>query len=302
MQIRKLHMEEPDIDVALVRRLLASQMPQWANLPLRLVESIGTDNVMIRVGDSLVIRMPRTPGAAEGITKEQQLVPHLAPHLPVPVPVPVGVGEAAFGYPWQWSVHPWVPGRNPVPGMVDDHLAIQLADFVNSLRRIDTLGLRPQGSLHSYRADPIERRDSATRASIAACGDLLNGALTEAAWEKARHVIDHAGPAVWMHSDLHPGNILVSDRSLSAVIDWGGLALGDPAIDCLIAWTLLTPSTRRTFRLRVDVDEGTWTRGRAWALSIALVALPYYRDTNEQITAWAKHAIAQVIDDIRTEP
>ncbi len=128
-------MEEPDIDVALVRRLLSSQMPQWANLPLRLVESIGTDNVMIRVGDSLVIRMPRTPGAAEGITKEQQLVPHLAPHLPVPVPVPVGVGEAAFGYPWQWSVHPWVPGRNPVPGMVDDHLAIQLADFVNSLRR-----------------------------------------------------------------------------------------------------------------------------------------------------------------------
>ncbi|WP_372588541.1 phosphotransferase [Rhodococcus erythropolis] len=154
--------------------------------------------------------MPRTPGAAEGITKEQQLVPHLAPHLPVPVPVPVGVGEAAFGYPWQWSVHPWVPGRNPVPGMVDDHLAIQLADFVNSLRRIDTLGLRPQGSLHSYRADPIERRDSATRASIAACGDLLNVALTEAAWEKARRVIDHAGPAVWMHSDLHPGNILVS--------------------------------------------------------------------------------------------
>ncbi|GCB55100.1 hypothetical protein rerp_15080 [Rhodococcus erythropolis] len=73
-------------------------------------------------------------------------------------------------------------------------------------------------------------------------------------------------------------------------------------LDCLIAWTLLTPSTRRTFRLRVDVDEGTWTRGRAWALSIALVALPYYRDTNEQITAWAKHAIAQVIDDIRTEP
>ena len=148
--------------------------------------------------------------------------------------------------------------------MVDDHLAIQLADFVNSLRRIDTLGLRPQGSLHSCRADPIERRDSATRASIAACGDLLNGALTEAAWEKARQVIDYAGPVVWMHSDLHPGNILVSDRSLSAVIDWGGLALGDPAIDCLIALTLLTPSTRHTFRLHVDVDEGTWTRGRAW--------------------------------------
>ncbi|TSD47097.1 aminoglycoside phosphotransferase family protein [Rhodococcus sp. KBS0724] len=307
MHIRKLHKDEPDIDLALIPRLLAGQMPQWADLPLHLVESIGTDNVMIRLGRSLVIRMPRTPVAAQGITKEQALVPRLAPQLPVPVPLPVGVGEAAFGYPWRWSVYPWFAGRNPLPGIADDHLAIQLADFVCSLRRIDTFGLRPVGPLHSYRAESIARRDCATRAtratraSIAACDGLVDAALTEAVWEKTRDVIDYAGPPVWMHSDLHPGNILVRGGRLSAVIDWGGLSLGDPAIDCLVAWTLLTPNTRRVFRAHADVDEDTWKRGRAWALSIALVALPYYRDMNEQITAWAKHAIVQVIGDIVPE-
>ena len=301
VHIRKLHVDEANIDIALVRRLLAGHMPQWSGLPLSVVQSIGTDNVMIRLGSSLVIRMPRTPGAAEGIVKEQELVPQLAPHLPVAVPVPVGVGEAAFGYPWRWSVYPWAPGRNPLPGIADDDLAIQLADFVCSLRRIDTFGLRPVGPLHSYRAESIARRDSATRASIAACDGLVDAALTEAVWEKARDVTDYVGPPVWMHSDLHPGNILVRGGRLSAVIDWGGLSLGDPAIDCLVAWTLLTPSTRHVFRAHVGVDEDTWKRSRAWALSIALVALPYYRDTNEQITAWAKHAIVQVIGDILPE-
>jgi len=194
-------------------------------------------------------------------------------------------------------VYPWFAGRNPLPGIADDRLAIQLADFVSSLRRIDTLGLSPVGPLHSYRAESIARRDLATRASIAAC----DAALTEAVWEKARRVTDYVGPPVWMHSDLHPGNILVSGGRLSAVIDWGGLSLGDPAIDCLVAWTLLTPNTRHVFRAYVGVDEGTWKRGRAWALSIALVALPYYRDTNEQIMARAKHAIAQVVGDIVPE-
>ena len=178
-----------------------------------------------------------------------------------------------------------------MPGMVDDHLAIQLADFVNSLRRIDTLGLRPQGSLHSCRADPIERRDSATRASIAACGDLLNGALTEAAWGKGApghrlrrpSGVDALGSAPGKHLGERP-QPFGRDRL-------GWTRSRRPAIDCLIALTLLTPSTRHTFRLHVDVDEGTWTRGRAWALSIALVALPYYRGHER-----ADHGLGETCD------
>lgn len=109
---------------------------------------------------------------------------------------------------------------------------------------------------------------------------------------------EFTGPPVWMHADLHPGNVLVRDGQLAAVLDWGGLALGDPALDCLVAWTLLSPLTRPTFRARVGVDEDAWWRGRAWALSIALVALPYYARTNTQITRWARYTIRQVVEDV----
>lgn len=102
-----------------------------------------------------------------------------------------------------------------------------------------------------------------------------------------------------MHSDLQPGNILVRNGRRASVIDWGGLALGDPAVDCIVAWTLLGSQTRPTFRAHVGVDDTTWARGRAWALSIALVALPYYVHSNEQITAWSRYAIDQVVGDMR---
>jgi len=296
--VAKLHQDEFDIDEALVRRLLVGQVPQWAELPLRLVEPIGTDNVMIRLGDALAVRLPRIEAAAAGIIKEQQLVPRIAPHLPVAVPVPVGVGVPGQGYPWSWSVYRWVLGRNPEPGEADLRLAGELADFVRALRGVDTFGLTAEGPLHSYRADPIQLRDTVTRAGIDDCAGLLDTVGVVRAWEQARRVAEFTGPPVWMHADLHPGNLLVRDGHLAAVLDWGGLALGDPALDCLVAWTLLSPLTRPTFRARVGVDEDAWWRGRAWALSIALVALPYYARTNTQITRWARYTIHQVVEDV----
>jgi aminoglycoside phosphotransferase (APT) family kinase protein len=298
MHIEKLHADEFDIDEDLVRRLLAGQMPQWADLPLRLAEPIGTDNVMIRLGDSLALRLPRTEDAAEATRKEQELVPRIATQLPVPVPVPVGVGEPEHGYPWPWSVYPWIAGRNPDPGEGGVDLANDLADFVQALRGVDTFGLTAEGPLHSYRADSIQLRDAATRRCIDECEGLIDTTRAAEAWDAAKRVPDHDGPPVWMHSDVQPGNLLVHDGRLAAVIDWGGLALGEPAVDCIVAWTLLTTETRPEFRARVGVDDDTWNRGRAWALSIALVALPYYVRTNAQITAWSRYAIDQVVADV----
>jgi len=298
VRVEKLHQGEFDINEALVPRLLASQMPQWAELPLRLVEPIGTDNVMIRLGDTLAVRLPRIAAAAAAITKEQRLVPRIAPHLPISVPVPVGVGVPGQGYPWSWSVYRWVVGRNPEPGEADLRLAGELADFIRALRGVDTFGLTAHDSLRSYRADSIQLRDTVTRACIEDCAGLLDTVTVVRAWEQALRVAEFTGPPVWMHADLHPGNLLVQNGQLAAVLDWGGLALGDPAPDCLVAWTLLTPQTRPTFRARVDVEGDTWRRGRAWALSIALVALPYYSRTNTQITRWARYTIRQVVEDV----
>lgn len=297
MQVVKLHADEVDVDEALVRRLLAAQAPRWAHLPLRLVEPPGTDNVMVRLGEELVVRLPRTASAAAGLDKEQRVVPRLAPSLPTAVPVPVVSGAPQGSYPWTWSIAPWLPGRPPSPGSGGVHLAAQLADVVVALRGIGTAGLAPEGSLHSYRGDPLALRDADTRACIGQCHDLLDAARVTAAWDRCAEVEAYAGEPVWLHGDLQPGNLLVDPGGLTAVLDWGMLALGDPAVDCLAAWTLLGPSARTAFRSRVDVDDATWARGRGWALSIALVALPYYVRTDRRITAWARYAIRQAVDD-----
>ena len=298
MRVVKLHDDEVDVDEPLVRRLLAAQAPTWADHPLRLVEPAGTDNVMVRLGEDLVVRLPRTPSAAQHVDKERQVVPLLAPHLPAAVPVPVMSGMPQDDYPWHWSVSSWLPGRTPVPGSADLRLAGQLAEFVAALRAVDTTGYAAEGSLHSYRGDPLAERDDDTRECIGQCRDLLDTARVTAAWDRALEVEEHAGPPVWMHADLTPGNVLGGRNGLTAVLDWGMLALGDPAVDCLIAWTLLDATTRPWFRKGVGVDDATWARGRGWALSVALVALPYYVHTNSQITAWARHAIRQTVDDV----
>ena len=298
MQVVKLHEDEVDIDERLVRRLLAAQAPAWADLPMRLAEPAGTDNVMVRLGEDLVVRLPRTESAAQGLDKEQRVVPRLAERLPAAVPVPVVQGVAQDGYPWRWSISPWLLGRPGEPGVADVGLARQLAEFVVALRRLGTFGLAAEGALHSYRGDPLAERDGDTRECIAHCHDLLDTVRVTAAWDRAVNVEEYAGPPVWMHADLQPGNLLVGAGGLAAVLDWGMLALGDPAVDCLVAWSLLDPTTRPSFRDRVAVDDATWERGRGWALSIALVALPYYVHSNSQITAWARHAIGQTVDDV----
>ena len=298
MRVPKLHPDEVDLDKRLIRGLLERQFPHWAGLPLTLAEPIGTDNVTLRLGPELGLRLPRKPGAANGIAIEQDVVPRLAPYLDVAVPSVVGRGRPDEGYPYRWSVQPWLVGGNPEPGRDTPALARQLGRFARQLRNIDTFGMRPVGPLHSYRMDPIAWRDADTRAAIASCDELEDVTLLPV-WDRLRHVEDYPGEPVWSHCDLTPGNLLVTRTSeLAAVIDWGGLALGDPALDCMVSWNLLTAATRDVFRTEVDVDDATWARGRAWAFSVAVVALAYYyRGDNRQINDYSRHAIRQVLAD-----
>jgi aminoglycoside phosphotransferase (APT) family kinase protein len=253
---------------------------------------------MIRLGDMLSVRLPRTREASASLGKEQQFLPSLAAQLPVKIPLPVAFGEPDCGYPSRWSVCAWLPGRNPEPGEADTTLASDIAAFVRALHAIDTLGLRSEGLLHSYRAGSIQARDAITRNSIDQCNGLFDPRELMRIWTYAKCVEEFTAPPVWTHADLHPGNLLVHEGRLAAVLDWGSLILGDPAIDCMVAWSLLTPATRSTFRARIGADEATWNRGRAWGLSIALVALPYYLHTNQQMLAWAQYAIRQIVDDV----
>jgi aminoglycoside phosphotransferase (APT) family kinase protein len=292
MRARMMRPGEVDIDATTVGRLIAGRFPRWAGLPVERLDSSGTENAMFRLGANLVVRLPRHPGAVDDVAHELRWLPRLAPGLPVPVPEPLGRGEPGEGFPWPWSVYRWLDGRNPVVGAVEEPelLAEDLAAFVRALRRID-----PRDGPPGYRGVPLASRDELTRAAIAQSdGRIDTGAVTRL-WDEALRLPRHSAAPVWAHGDLMPGNVLVRDGRLSAVIDFGTAGVGDPAADLIVAWNLLPAGVRGTFRDAVGADDAEWARGRGWALSIALIALPYYRVTNPPVAENSRHVIGEIL-------
>ncbi len=273
-----MHENEVDTGPDLVRRLLASQVPHWAGLPLRPVRSAGTDNAIYRLGDGLTVRLPRIGWATAQVEKEHYWLPLLAPHLPLPISEPLVQGEPGEGYPYPWAIHRWLEGENPSADSLADPSAAahDLAQFVLALRRIPTLPESPKAD----RGEPLVTRDAGVREAIAALGELLDGRVALSAWETALAAPEWTGEPVWVHGDLLPGNLLFHAGRLSAVIDFGGLGVGDPACDLMIAWSLFSGESREVFRTSLAADEALWERGRGHALAQALMFVPYYLYTN----------------------
>jgi len=291
-----MHADEIETDVALVRRLLAGQFPQWADLRIDPVASYGTDHDIYRLGEHLAARLPRIGWATKQALVEAEWLPQLAPHLPLALPVQLARGHPAEGYPFDWSVYTWLPGENAT-GTIDDldQAAVDLAAFVKALRQVDTTGAHPRPP-HA-RGGPLWEGDEEVRRAIAQLGDRIDGAAALRSWEESLNASAWDGQEVWVHGDLLPGNLLVVDGRLSAVIDWGGLNVGDPACDLQPAWNLFAGDSCMRFRAELDVDDASWLRGRGWALAQAVWALPYYWDTNPGMIRQASHALAQVLAD-----
>lgn len=291
-----MHADEVRTDAALVRRLLARQFPQWADLPVELVASNGTDHDIYRLGRHLGVRLPRITGASGQPPKEAEWLPRLGPHLPLAVPSPVALGRPGEGYPFPWAVHEWLPGENANGTLRDlEQAAIDLAGFITALRAVDTAGAPPR--LPGTRGGPLSERDEGVRRAVAELGSRIDGAAALRSWQRSLAAPAWDGAEVWVHGDLLPGNLLVVDGRLSAVIDFGGLNVGDRACDLLPAWNLFTGASRRTFLARLHVDDAMRLRGRGWALSQALIALPYYWETNPGIVRQAKRALDLVLRD-----
>jgi aminoglycoside phosphotransferase (APT) family kinase protein len=292
-----MHADEVETDPSLVRRLLAEQFPQWADLTIDPVESSGTDNAIYRLGEDMAVRLPRISGGTGTIDKELRWLPKLAPLLPVAISQPLAKGSA--GYPWHWSVHRWLAGESVNVDRVADPvgLAQDLGGFVAALRRIDTAG-GPIAGRDGSRGAPLARRDAATREAVAQLDGVVDSPAVTAAWEAAVRAPTWQRPGVWIHGDLLSGNVLVDGRGrLSAVIDFGCMVVGDPACDVMAAWTLFEAEGREAFRSAIGVDDATWARGRGWALSFALIALPYYMHTNPVFVRDARHVIREVVAD-----
>jgi aminoglycoside phosphotransferase (APT) family kinase protein len=190
-------------------------------------------------------------------------------------------------------------GENATTARVDDWVqaAMALGEFVAALHRIDVDGGPTPGEHSSHRGEPLSTRDSDTREAITALDGQIDTRAAARAWQASLDAPAWDGPPVWIHGDLHGGNLLAHRGRLSAVIDFGCLGVGDPAVDVMAAWTFLPAAARSTFRAAVGVDDATWARGRGWALSVALIALPYYIDRNPPFAADARHWIHEVLAD-----
>jgi aminoglycoside phosphotransferase (APT) family kinase protein len=288
-----MHRDEVPVDAGLVGRLLRSQLPYLAGQALTPVASSSTDHAIFRLGDDLAVRMPRIAWAAGQAALERGWLPRLAASLPVALPEHVASGRPGESYPFDWSVVTWLPGRPAGPSdRSSEPLVDDLAQFVCALRALDAPGA-PARAPHQ-RGGVLAEHDVAVRASVAELGRRIDGAATLRAWSESVA----AGPAssqVLSHGDLLPGNLLLRDDRLSAVIDWGGLGAADPAVDLLPAWNVVDAPRRTRLRQALEADEETWTRGRGWALQQAVLALPYYWDTNPVMVAQASYALEQVL-------
>ncbi|MFJ2769777.1 aminoglycoside phosphotransferase family protein [Streptomyces sp. NPDC087300] len=290
----KMHADEPDIDDALVRRLVDAQFPAWAGLPVELVGSAGTSNTMYRLGTDLVVRLPRHPGDLDEVRREHGWLRRLAAELPVPVPAPLGTGTPGEGYPYPWSVFRWLDGETPVAGRPLAEPALfgaDMAAFVTALRGVGT-----DGAPVSFRGDPLASRDAGTREVIAGLRGVVDADAVTAVWRDALRAGPWRGPGVWVHGDLQPGNVLVTGGRLSAVIDFECMGTADPAVDLIAGWYLMDGAARRAFRTALGpaTDDAMWARGRGWALTIALNELSYYRETNPWMADTARHVIGEL--------
>jgi aminoglycoside phosphotransferase (APT) family kinase protein len=285
------------IDAALVGRLVDAQFPQWRGLPIVPVAVDGWDNRTYRLGDDKTVRLPTAEGYVPAVAKENEWLPRLAPALPVDIPRVLGRGEPGEGYPFPWSVRGWLPGEASNRVAVDlVPFAVDVAEFLLALQRCDARGGPAAGEHSWYRGASLTHYDDETRRCLAALDGRIDTAAARRAWAAALAAEWHGEP-VWFHGDVAAGNLLVRDGRLSAVIDFGTSGVGDPACDLVIAWTMFDGDSRAAFRRTVGQDDGTWARGRGWALWKALLGLSGCIDTDPAQAAVIRREIDAVLSE-----
>ncbi|MFD8636965.1 aminoglycoside phosphotransferase family protein [Streptomyces sp. NPDC059533] len=296
-----LHEDEIPVDETLVRALLKAQRPEWADLPLS-PAGAGTDNTMYRLGDDLLVRLPRTAGNARSVRKEQEWLPRLAPLLSRPIPRLLHPGTPTDAFPLVWSVHRWIDGDEAGPHTVRDWAAFgsDLAEVVRELHGIDLMGATRADDLSWYRGGTLEPCDQWIGGRLDACRTFVGAELDvdtlERLWRAALALPEPSGPHVWLHGDLKPTNLLVKDGRLHAVIDFGGLSVGFPDAEHSTIWDLPAPA-RRAYRDALGLDDATWDRARAWAIAVAVSGISYYWRTFPAFVAECRARLQAVLTD-----
>jgi len=284
------------ISVDLVRRLIAAQFPQWADLPIEPISPGGWDNRTFRLGGGMIVRLPSAESYAAQVEKEQRWLPQLAPLLPLPIPEPVALGRPAPGYPWPWSIYRWIEGESADRARIADmaQFAGDLANFLVALRQAGTTDAPPAGRHNFHRGGDLRVYKEETETALAAMGSAVDQTACREIWSAALSSRWDRAP-VWVHGDVSAGNVLVREGKLAAFIDFGSSAIGDPACDLYIAWTFLNAGSRAAFRRSIGLDPSCWARGRGWALWKTLIVMAGRRDGAD--AGWATKALSEIIAD-----
>jgi aminoglycoside phosphotransferase (APT) family kinase protein len=290
-----MHEGEIHTDTALVKRLLTEQFPHLAERSIRVVQSTGTVNAIFRLGEEAYVRLPRLETWAESIDNEWTWLPKLAPHISLNIPKPLARGKPTNWYPCPWAVYQWIEGFPYQDDLISDErqVAYDLVNFILELRSVDRLGA-PRGGRR-----PLVELDAATCSAIEASRGVIDTEAVSAAWAHSLESPPWDRKPVWIHGDLLKSNLLVRGGRLCAVIDFGGVGIGDPAADVVPAWSVFTTVGRETFRQALDVDDDTWSRARGYALHQALLIIPYYSQSNPDFVTMAKRTVEEILAELR---
>jgi aminoglycoside phosphotransferase (APT) family kinase protein len=283
------------IDENLIRNLIAMQVPKWADLRLSSIPTSGTVNAIFRLGSEMYVRLPRAERFVASLDNELEWLPRLGPYLSLAVPKPVFRGESGAGYPFPWAIFRWRDGQTYAAEHVrrESNEAIALGDFIRELRAID-----PTEAPRSHRDQPVID-DDFTKLSIEALPAGFDRSEVWSAWKTVLQADAwNRKNAVWIHGDLIPPNVLVHRGRISAVLDFGDVGVGDPAVDLIPAWSLFGSEGRAVFRAKLEADQDTWARARAFAFRQAVRIIPYYLKTHSNFVAMATTTIGRVLDDL----
>ena len=264
---------EVDLDVDAVRSLIAAHFPEYADLPVTELATPGSQNHMFRLGRTLCVRLPRRRGVVERLRKEVRWLPMISQDSPLMVPEPVASVNPGAAYPMPWAIYRWIEGQPfSAEALIDEEeSALRMAAFVASLRKLD-----PSDAPPSQQDRPFADRDLDVRRGIPLVGDVLDQAKLADAWQRLADTEPWTGKPTWTHGDLLPQNFVLRDGQLAAIVDFGSLGVGDPALDLLPAWAAFGARGRLAFRRALAVDDASWRRGQLFALqqAVAIAAGP----------------------------
>jgi aminoglycoside phosphotransferase (APT) family kinase protein len=295
-----MHTDQLAVSVETVRTLVDGQFPQWRELPIRRVASVGTVNAIFRIGDRFAARFPLRPDDVDSIQRllesEAEAAGRLAGRTRFPTPEPVALGKPGAGYPLPWAVQTWLPGvaateEDPAGSTA---FARDLAEFIHDVRAIDTDGQLFRGG---GRGGDLRSHDEWMETCFRNSEQLLDVARLRRLWAVLRDLPRSPDPDVMTHGDLIPGNVLVSNGHLAGIIDVGGVGPADSALDLVGAWHLLDAGPRRALREALDCSDLEWERGKAWSFEQSMGAVWYYVDSNPAMSGMGRRTLERILND-----